>query len=151
VDAKAERRKENARRDEVIELRKSSKAMATRDKVVKLREKGLTYAQIGLVCGISKQRVSQILKPKPRQKPKPGQKPKRSTPVVMLSIRDVSSLLGVHANTVRRWSDRGLIRAYRISRRGDRRFRREDIALFLAELNLDRSKANKSGRQIRRL
>jgi excisionase family DNA binding protein len=135
VHAKAEGGKENARRDEAV----------------RLREAGLTYAEIGRRFGISTQRVGQILKPKSRQKPKPKQKPKRSMPVAMLSIRDVSSLLGVHANTVRRWSDRGLIRAYRISRRGDRRFRRRDVARFLAELNLERSKANKSGRQIRRL
>ncbi|MFC2069271.1 helix-turn-helix domain-containing protein [Chloroflexota bacterium] len=53
----------------------------------------------------------------------------------MLTVRDVAHLLHVHANTVRRWSDRGLIRGYRISQRGDRRFKREDIARFLAELN----------------
>lgn len=51
----------------------------------------------------------------------------------MLSIKEVARLLHVHANTLRRWSDRNLIRAYRINARGDRRFKREDIALFLAE------------------
>jgi len=53
----------------------------------------------------------------------------------MLTTRDVARLLHVHPNTVRRWSERGLMRAYRISRRGDRRFRREDIAQFLAGLS----------------
>ena len=53
----------------------------------------------------------------------------------LLTVREVARLLHVHSNTVRRWSDRGLIRDYRISRRGDRRFKREDIARFLAELN----------------
>ncbi len=53
----------------------------------------------------------------------------------MLTVREVARLLHIHSNTVRRWSDQGLIRAYRITRRGDRRFRREDIAHFLAELN----------------
>ena len=56
----------------------------------------------------------------------------------MLTVREVASLLNIHSNTVRRWSERGIIRAYRISRRGDRRFRREDIARFLAELNVNR-------------
>jgi len=55
----------------------------------------------------------------------------------MLTVREVAQLLHVHTNTVRRWSDRGIISAYRISRRGDRRFRREDIARFLAEFNVN--------------
>jgi len=49
----------------------------------------------------------------------------------MLTVPEVARLLNVHTNTLRRWSDRGIIRAYRINRRGDRRFLREDIALFL--------------------
>ncbi|MFC1871927.1 helix-turn-helix domain-containing protein [Chloroflexota bacterium] len=53
----------------------------------------------------------------------------------LLTVKEVALLLHIHSNTVRRWSDRGLIKAYRISCRGDRRFKREDIARFLAELN----------------
>jgi len=67
----------------------------------------------------------------------------------MLTTSEVAHLLHVHINTVRRWSDRGLIKAYRISSRGDRRFRREDIAHFLAELTLnkgDPTKVNQTGR-----
>jgi len=53
----------------------------------------------------------------------------------LLTVKDVSRLLHIHANTARRWSDQGIIKAYRITRRGDRRFRQEDIARFLAEYN----------------
>ena len=53
----------------------------------------------------------------------------------MLTVREVSRLLHIHSNTLRRWADQGIIRTYRITRRGDRRFRREDIARFLAELS----------------
>jgi excisionase family DNA binding protein len=53
----------------------------------------------------------------------------------MLTVREVAQLLHIHTNTVRRWSDRGILKAYRITRRGDRRFRREDIGRFLAEFN----------------
>jgi len=53
----------------------------------------------------------------------------------MLTVREVARLLHVHPNTLRRWSNKGRIRAYRISPRGDRRFKREEIARFLAELN----------------
>ena len=53
----------------------------------------------------------------------------------MLTVRDVARLLHIHVNTARRWSDQGIIKSYRITRRGDRRFRQEDIAHFLAEFN----------------
>jgi len=67
----------------------------------------------------------------------------------MLTVREVARLLNIHSNTVRRWSDRGIIRAYRIARRGDRRFKRGDIDRFLAELNAhggDASKASSAWR-----
>lgn len=51
----------------------------------------------------------------------------------MLTVREVSQLLHVHSNTLRRWSDQGVLRAYRIGPRGDRRFRPEDIAVLLLE------------------
>jgi excisionase family DNA binding protein len=53
----------------------------------------------------------------------------------MLTIKDVARLLHIHVNTARRWSDQGILKSYRITRRGDRRFRQEDIARFLAEYN----------------
>lgn len=53
----------------------------------------------------------------------------------MLTVREVARLLHVHPNTLRRWSNQGIIRAYRITARGDRRFRRDEIVRFLAELN----------------
>jgi len=62
----------------------------------------------------------------------------------MLTVREVARLLHIHSNTVRRWSDRGILRVYRITHRGDRRFRREDIARFLAELNTNRGSERKS-------
>ena len=53
----------------------------------------------------------------------------------LLTVREVARLLNIHVNTVRRWGDQGILRAYRITSRGDRRFKREDINSFLAELN----------------
>ena len=49
----------------------------------------------------------------------------------MLTPNEVAKLLHVHTNTLRRWADCGMITAYRIGSRGDRRFRREDITSFL--------------------
>ncbi len=51
----------------------------------------------------------------------------------MLTTSDVARLLNVHINTVRRWSNQGILKAYRIGSRGDRRFREEDINSFLSE------------------
>jgi len=53
----------------------------------------------------------------------------------MLTVKDVAHLLHIHVNTARRWSDQGIIKSYRITRRGDRRFRREDILRYLSEFN----------------
>ena len=99
--------------------------MSRRDEVVNLRKAGLTYAEIGKrVGGISKERVRQILKGNPKAP---------SRPKTMLTTSEVGQLLGIHGNTVRRWSKKGMLRAYRISSRGDRRFRRQDIEKFLEE------------------
>jgi excisionase family DNA binding protein len=51
----------------------------------------------------------------------------------MLTTRQLARLLNVHINTVRRWDDRGILKAYRIGPRRDRRFSKEDIDMFLAE------------------
>ena len=51
----------------------------------------------------------------------------------MLTTRDLARLLNVHINTVRRWSDLGLLETYRFGPRGDRRFKTGDIATFLAD------------------
>jgi len=53
----------------------------------------------------------------------------------MLTVREVARLLHVHPNTLRRWTNNGRIKAYRITPRGDRRFKREDVAKLLAEFN----------------
>ncbi len=58
--------------------------------------------------------------------------------VPMLTVREVARLLNIHSNTVRRWSNRGILRAYRITSRGDRRFRRDDIVRFLDGLHAHR-------------
>jgi diguanylate cyclase (GGDEF)-like protein/excisionase family DNA binding protein len=52
-----------------------------------------------------------------------------------LSVTRASEVLGVHANTVRAWSDAGRLRYYRINARGDRRYRLGDLQRFLAGLD----------------
>jgi predicted site-specific integrase-resolvase len=53
----------------------------------------------------------------------------------MLTTREVAGILGIHQNTVRRWSNLGLLKSSRISQRGDRRYRYEDITSFLDSMN----------------
>ena len=59
----------------------------------------------------------------------------------MLTTNDVARMLNVHINTVRRWSNQGILKTYRIGSRGDRRFHRNDITSFL----LKRSEIIESG------
>ncbi len=68
----------------------------------------------------------------------------------MLTVKDVAVLLNIHVNTVRRWSDQGILKAFRITSRGDRRFRQQDIARFLDEyndFNTDKSSVRNNGKQ----
>lgn len=92
------------------------------NEVIQLKETGLSYAEIGLRLGISREQVRQIVIGKPRRV---------SQRKDMLSVGDVSQLLGVHPNTARHWSEMGILKSYRIGPRRDRRFRLEDIEDFL--------------------
>ena len=49
----------------------------------------------------------------------------------MLTTTEVAQLLRVHPNTVRQWANKGLLRAYRLGTRRDRRFKREDVDSFI--------------------
>ncbi len=52
----------------------------------------------------------------------------------LLTLVEVADLMHVHPNTLRRWCGQGKIMSYRISIRGDRRFKKSDIDLFLGAL-----------------
>jgi len=99
-------------------------AGSRRDELVKLRNAGLTYAEIGRRLGLSRERARQIVKGHYTKKPALDSR-------VMLTVGDVAQLLGLHINTVRRWSNKRILKSYRINPRGDRRFRREDVDGFL--------------------
>ncbi len=45
----------------------------------------------------------------------------------LLTIRDVTALLNVHANTLRNWEKEGVILAVRIGPRKDRRYKKATI------------------------
>ncbi len=55
-----------------------------------------------------------------------------STRSRMLTTSGVAKLLNLHINTVRRWSNEGILKPYRIGPRGDRRFIKDDVYSFLS-------------------
>ena len=101
--------------------------MSRLDEIVKLRKTGLTYAKIGRRFGITAERVRQILKGNQRTQKKPDLSSR-----AMLTTGDAAKLLGVHISTARKWAKLGMLESYRIGPRGDRRFKREDIDVFLS-------------------
>jgi excisionase family DNA binding protein len=52
-----------------------------------------------------------------------------------LTVTEVSTLLHIHPNTLRRWCEEGRLVAYRINARGDRRFKLDDIQRFIDQFN----------------
>ena len=45
----------------------------------------------------------------------------------MLTTSEVARKLNLHVNTIRRWSNMGVLKTYRIGPRGDRRFKIQDV------------------------
>ena len=72
----------------------------------------------------------------------------KATP--LLTISEAAEFLHVHANTLRRWSDVGLLVSYRISNRGDRRFFREDLVHFLSDYKAYKDNTQVKGRNSRK-
>ena len=51
----------------------------------------------------------------------------------MLPIRQVADFLHVSISTVRRWSDSGMLKSFRVGPRGDRTYLKYDVLSFLEE------------------
>lgn len=49
----------------------------------------------------------------------------------LLRIKEVAELLGVNPETLRRWDKEGKLPAIIVSKRGDRRYKLEDIKRFI--------------------
>ncbi len=49
----------------------------------------------------------------------------------LVPVGEASQILSVHPNTLRKWSDSGLIPSYRIGQRRDRRFAVSDLLAFM--------------------
>ncbi len=55
-----------------------------------------------------------------------------------LTVSEVSDLLHVHPNTLKRWTNNGKLTAYRFNRRRDRMYKLSDVNAFLNQLNQSR-------------
>lgn len=54
----------------------------------------------------------------------------------LLTISEAADYLRLHIVTLRRWSDSGRIKTYRVGKRGDRRFKKSDIeALLVSDMD----------------
>lgn len=53
----------------------------------------------------------------------------------MLTLQQASDVLNVHPNTLRNWDNEGVLKAVRYGKRGDRRYRKEDIFKILKQNN----------------
>jgi excisionase family DNA binding protein len=51
----------------------------------------------------------------------------------LLTTKEAVLLLNVHSNTIRRWSEQGILKSYRIGLGRRRRFKAEDIADLLIQ------------------
>ena len=98
-----------------------------REQVISLRKNGLTYAEIGRKLDLTRERVRQVVRSETTRKKKRAHKHSGT----LLTTAEAAALLHVHPNTVRHWSNRGILETYRIGPRGDRRFRRRDVDNFL--------------------
>lgn len=45
----------------------------------------------------------------------------------ILTLKEASSVLNCHPNTLRNWDNQGILKAIRLGKRGDRRYRKLDI------------------------
>ncbi len=52
---------------------------------------------------------------------------KQVKPGKLLKLTEVSKMLNVHPNTLRKWDEKGILKAIRFGQRQDRRYRKKDI------------------------
>jgi lambda repressor-like predicted transcriptional regulator len=104
--------------------------MRTRDRIIELHKQGLSNAEIGRAVGVSRQRVWDVLHPKEKKRrydiSAVLSAPKNAL-ISPMRISSVAAFLGVHPNTIRRWSDNGLIQCFRLGPRHDRRFQLQHV------------------------
>jgi len=97
-----------------------------KEEIILLSNTGLRGSAIARRLGCSRQYVSGVLLGEP------SRKRTLSLPYLgLLNMAQTSKLLDVHHNTLRKWSDSGLLPCVRIGTRGDRRFRITDLLALM--------------------
>jgi len=51
----------------------------------------------------------------------------------ILTLKQACEILNCHPNTLRNWDNQGILKAIRFGKRGDRRYKKEDILKVLSE------------------
>jgi len=102
-----------------------------------LRKNGLSYAEIGRRLNLSRERVRQIMAGHRTHKKSSA----RNTSDGLLTSGQAARFLNVHVNTLRRWSNDGILPTYRSGNRHDRRFKRRDLERFLRETAVNETAA----------
>jgi len=51
----------------------------------------------------------------------------------IITLAEASEILGLHPNTLRKWDNKGYLRAIRIGTRKDRRYRKSDVLKVLKQ------------------
>jgi len=102
-------------------------SVSRREQVVRSQKAGLAHTKIGHRADLNRKRVKKMAKTKATAK----KKLTRANFDALLTTAEAAKLLNVHINTVRRWSNKGIIATYRIGPRGDRRLRQGDVDKLL--------------------
>jgi excisionase family DNA binding protein len=51
----------------------------------------------------------------------------------VLTLKQACEILNCHPNTLRNWDNQGILKAIRFGKRGDRRYKKEDILKILSK------------------
>lgn len=57
--------------------------------------------------------------------------PKKNDIPELLTLQEACKLLKKHPNTLRKWDEKGILKAVRIGLRGDRMYKKEDIIVII--------------------
>ncbi len=95
--------------------------------------RGTGYQSLGRLMGLSRERVRQLVVGKRTTSRKSSREAGAVAPPPLLRMGQAASRLGVSTTTLKRWTEDGVLPAYRIGKRGDRRFQVADIDSFAAQ------------------
>jgi excisionase family DNA binding protein len=55
----------------------------------------------------------------------------------LLTMKETCELLKVHANTLRQWDKKGILKAVRFGARKDRKYKKEDVLSLMRDTPID--------------